>query len=145
MFIRKQRKTYLAYAVALPFGVVPTSQFVNLLVSLVLAVFGLILLVTQLSKLKKINNEIANISTENKEYTPPDSSEDKSISKKVEILLRQQGFITASEDDENLEDDSDERLKVIGDIDDGDKVLKSENDDEYLSFNSDDDTDKLDD
>jgi len=133
LFIRKQRKTYLTYAIALPFGVVPTSQFVNLIVSLVLAIFGLILLVVQLTKLKKVNNEISKISTENKEYTPPDVSEDKSISKKVEILLKQQGFVSATADEDESEED-DEHLTIIGD--DEDKVLKSENDDEYLSFDS---------
>lgn len=134
LFIRKQRKTYLTYAIALPFGVVPTSQFVNLIVSLVLAVFGLVLLAVQLTKLKKVNNEISKISTENKEYTPPDVSEDKSISKKVEILLKQQGFVSATADEDESEED-DEHLTIIGD-DDEDKVLKSENDDEYLSFDS---------
>lgn len=100
LFLRKQRKTYLTYAVTLPFGIVSTSGFVNFIVSLTLAIFGFVLIVIELVKLRQVNNEIAKISIENKEYIPPDVSQNSSISKKVEIILEQNGFISADDEDE---------------------------------------------
>ncbi len=158
LFIRKQRKTYLTYAITLPMGIIPTTQFVNLIISLTLAVFGLVLLSSQLVKLKKVNNEIAKISTENKEYTPPDVSEDKSISKKVEILLKQQGFISSDETDENEEldklDELDEKPmfdennenfdNVNDDMNDGERFTKLEElDDDLLSSDEDENKNKF--
>ena len=126
LFMRKQRKTYLNYAVALPFGIIPTSQFVNLIISLTLTVFGFVLLTIQLVKLKRVNTEIAKISSENKEYTPPDVSENETISKKVEIMLQQQGFVSSNEiKDEEIE------------LDNEDEFSELENDEDNLSFDSD--------
>lgn len=112
LFLRKHRKTYLTYAVTLPFGVVSNSGFVNFVVSSVLAVFGFALIVIELAKLKAVNNEIAKISTEAKEYVPPDVSESSSISRDVEIILEKNGFISSDErnprnmhGEQNLEDD----------------------------------------
>lgn len=92
LFMTKQRKTYLNYAITLPFGIVSGSQFVNFVVALVLAIFGLVLVIMQFVKLRNVNIEIEKISTEEKEYTPPDVSENSTISKKVEIILEQNGF-----------------------------------------------------
>lgn len=100
LFLRKQRKTYLTYAITLPFGIVSTSGFVNFIVSLTLAIFGFVLIVIELVKLKQVNNEIAKISIENKEYIPPDVSQNSSISKKVQIILEQNGFVSTDEEDE---------------------------------------------
>lgn len=136
LFIRKQRKTYLAYSIALPFGIIPTSQFVNLIISLTLTVFGFVLLTIQLVKLKKVNNQIAKISSENKEYTPPDVSENENISKKVEIMLQQQGFVSVDESDQNqIEEDEEFELSD----EDRFSSLEEQNDEEYLSFGSEDD------
>lgn len=95
LLFRKQRKTYLTFAIILPFGIVSKTGFINFIISLVLAVFGFVLIVVELTKLKHVNNEIAKISTENKEYVPPDVSQNSSISKKVEIILEQNGFVSA--------------------------------------------------
>ena len=138
LFIRKQRKTYLAYVVTLPFGLVTTSQFTNFAISLVLAVFGFILLVIQIVKLKQVNNEIANTSSENKEYTPPDVSENKSISRNVEILLQREGFVSATEHDDD-EIKNDDILSPEPD----DKSEPETTDDEYLSFDSKKDDDDI--
>lgn len=110
LFLRKQRKTYLTYAVTLPFGIVSTSGFVNFIVSLTLAIFGFVLIVIELVKLRQVNNEIAKISIENKEYIPPDVSQNSSISKKVEIILEQNGFISA-DDKEAKNANSDENIE----------------------------------
>lgn len=141
LFLRKQRKTYLTYAVALPFGVIPTSQFVNLMISLALMVFGFVLLTIQLVKLKKVNNEIAKISSENKEYTPPDVSENESISKKVEIMLQQQGFVSTTDVEAEL--DEEENEFKLSEEDGFSKLEEDSNDDEYLNFESDDDKNNI--
>lgn len=103
LFLRKQRKTYLTYAIVLPFGVISNSQFINFLVALTLAVFGFVLLIIQIVKLKQVNTEIARISTEEHGYKPPDVSENKSISKNVEIILEKEGFTSAHDEDFNLD------------------------------------------
>lgn len=109
LFIKKQRATYLNYAIALPFGLVQTTQFINLIISSILTVVGLVLIIMQIVKLKHINNEIAKISTENKEYTPPDVSENKSISQNVESLLKKEGFsIPTREQIKDYDNDEDE-------------------------------------
>lgn len=100
LFLRKQRKTYLTYAVTLPFGVISNSQFINFIVALILAVFGFVLVIIQLTKLRKLNNDIANISDDNKEYKPVDVSENDSISKKVDILLKDEGFVSENDEQE---------------------------------------------
>lgn len=99
LFLRKQRKTYLTYSVVLPFGVIQTNQFISFLVALTLAVFGFVLLIIQVVKLKQINSDIAKISTEEHGYKPPDVSENQSISKKVNIILEKEGFINAKDED----------------------------------------------
>ena len=104
LLLIKQRKTYLSYAITLPIGLVQTSQFVNFMVSLTLVVFGFVLLILQFVKLKKINNQISNISIENEGYRPPDISENKSISKNVEILLEKEGFVSAEKEPEKFEE-----------------------------------------
>lgn len=98
LLLRKQRKTYLTYALTLPIGMVQTSQFINFIISLVLAVFGFVLLIIQIVKLREVNNQIAKISTEVEGYRPPDVSENKSISRNVEILLEKEGFVSASKE-----------------------------------------------
>lgn len=117
LFLRKQRKTYLTYAVILPFGVVSTSGFINFVVSLILAIFGFVLIVVQIVNLKQINNEIAKISTENKEYTPPDISQNSSISKKVEIILEQNGFVSANNSDDDTKKEQSNKDEEL-DLDD---------------------------
>ena len=92
LVLRKHRQSYLTYAVSLPFGLVSNSDFINLIISLILAVFGLILFIMQYTKLKKVNNEIAKVSDENKGYKPPDVSTNDSISSNVDQLLKQEGF-----------------------------------------------------
>lgn len=139
LFIRKQRNTYLTYSIGLPFGLVSNSQFTNLVVSAVLAVFGFVLIIIQIVKLKHINNEIAKISTENKEYTPPDVSENSSISEKVEILLKKEGF-ESSNNNANDEIEDSEILSPEKELDDtfdynSDKT-KNDSEDDYLTFNS---------
>ena len=106
LFLRKQRQTYLNFSVILPFGMVSTAGFINFITSLVLAVFGFVLMILQYTKLRKVNLEIDKVSTENKEYTPPDVSTNETISNNVEILLKQEGFFSSDEDDSN--DDSEE-------------------------------------
>ena len=54
LFIRKQRKTYLNYSILLPFGLVSNTQFINLVISATLALFGFVLIIAQTVKLKKI-------------------------------------------------------------------------------------------
>ena len=123
LFLNKQRKTYLTYSVILPFGIISNSQFINLIISLILAIFGFVLLIIQLVNLRKINLEITKISTENEDYIPPDKSEDSSISKNVEILLEKEGFVSAKNKSDNDKNN--------------DKDDKQKNDeDEYLTFKS---------
>ena len=134
MLLIKQRKTYLTYAITLPIGLVQTSQFINFIVSLVLAVFGFVLLVLQFVKLKKVNNQISNISTENEGYKPPDISENTSISKNVEILLEKEGFISANKEPvktEEIEED-DIFTQEKEDLDETSESI----DDDYLSLDS---------
>lgn len=139
LFIIKQRKSYLTYAVVFPFGVIPTSQFVNLIISLTLTIFGFVLITIQVVKLKKINHEIAKISIENKEYTPPDVSENKSISKKVEILLQTEGFISADDEtSDEIEEDPEPDIQYDKDEFNLDnlELENDEDDDDNLTFNS---------
>ena len=103
LLLRKQRQTYLNYAVILPFGLVSTSDFVHFVVSLVLAIFGFVLMIIQLTKLKNVNNEISKISTESTEYTPPDVSANDSIASNVETLLQKEGFVKPKYQDEEIE------------------------------------------
>ena len=134
LLLIKQRKTYLTYAITLPIGLVQTSQFINFIVSLVLAVFGFVLLVLQFVKLKKVNNQISNISTENEGYKPPDISENTSISKNVEILLEKEGFISANKEPvktEEIEED-DIFTQEKEDLDETSESI----DDDYLSLDS---------
>lgn len=107
LFLRKQRQTYLNFAIVLPFGIVSKNQFITFAVALTLAVFGFVLAIIQLTKLKRVNAEIAKISTENEQQIPQDVSENESVSKNVEILLRERGFVSANyhepeEEDEEL-------------------------------------------
>lgn len=101
LFVTKQRKTYLTYIIALPFGTVSNSQFINFIIALVLAVFGFVLIMLELSKLKKLNGEIAKINTDQQDYNPPDVSENKSISENVNILLKKEGFFDEEKDEIN--------------------------------------------
>ena len=131
LLLRKQRKTYLTYAITLPIGMVQTSQFINFMVALVLAVFGFVLLIIQITKLREVNNQIARISTEAEGYRPPDISENKSISKNVEILLEKEGFVSASKQPDPAEEIEDEDIfseeKITDDI-------EPETNDDYMSF-----------
>lgn len=129
LFMTKQRKTYLSYAITLPFGIVSNSQFVNFSVSLVLAIFGFVLVIMQFVKLKNVNIEIEKISDERKEYKPRDFSEDSTISKKVEIILEQNGFASAKAD--NLDEKSDNF---------SDEMDKDEIDENTIKTNFDDDS-----
>lgn len=115
LLLRKQRQTYLNYAVILPFGLVSTSDFIHFVISLVLAIFGFVLMIIQLTKLKKVNNDISKISTESTKYTPPDVSTNKSISNKVEILLQKEGFVKPEQYDNEIELD--------GSIDDEEDII----------------------
>ncbi len=121
LFIRRQRKTYLAYSVVLPFGIISTTDFVNFVISLTLAVFGFVLLTIQIVKLRRINHEIELISSESDGYSPPDVSENESISKKVEILLEKEGFVSANDLEAQDEDDNDKN---------------DDDDNDHLSFDS---------
>lgn len=131
LLLKKQRKTYLTYAITLPIGMVQTSQFINFMVALALAVFGFVLLIIQIVKLREINNQIARISTEVEGYRPPDISENKTISKNVEILLEKEGFVSASKQPDPVEEIEDDDIfseeKITDDI-------ESETNDDYLSF-----------
>lgn len=139
LLLRKQRKTYLTYALTLPIGMVQTSQFINFVISLVLAVFGFVLLMIQIVKLREVNNQIARVSTESEGYKPPDVSENESISKNVEILLEKEGFVSANKepeiqkeiDDEDIFSQENEELENEPETDSND----------YLSFDSDNDKD----
>ena len=124
LFLRKQRKTYLTYAVTLPIGIVSTSQFVNFVISLTLAVFGFILFILQILKLKEVNRQISQISSENSGYVPPDISENKSISRNVEILLEKEGFVSASKEDNKDKPKQKDELS-IDDLDE-DPIKESE-------------------
>ncbi len=103
LFLRKQRQSYLTYAVALPFGLVSNNDFINLIISIILLIFGFVLLVMQYTKLKKLNIEISKISDENKGYKPPDVSTNNSVSDKVDEFLKQEGFESSSKNtDDNF-------------------------------------------
>lgn len=104
LFVTKQRKSYLTYVVVLPFGAVSNSQFINFVIALVLVVFGFVLIMLELNKLKKLNGEIAKINTDQQDYKPPDVSENKSISENVNILLKKEGFFDEDEENEKLND-----------------------------------------
>lgn len=123
LFLRKQRKTYLTYAVILPFGVISNSQFINFIIALTLAVFGFVLVTIQLTKLRKLNNEIANISDENKTYKPVDVSENKSISRKVDIMLEEKGFVSATKKDDYDDNRENENNLDKNTSDDSDKTF----------------------
>ena len=131
LLLRKQRKTYLTYAITLPIGMVQTSQFINFMVALVLAVFGFVLLIIQITKLREVNNQIARISTEAEGYRPPDISENKSISKNVEILLEKEGFVSASKQPDPAEEIEDEDIFSEEKITDN---IEPETNDDYMSF-----------
>lgn len=107
LFLHKQRKTYLSFVITLPFGIVSNSQFLSFCIALTLAIFGFVLLIIQITKLRKVNAEIAKINIDNEPNIPRDFSENESVSKNVEILLRERGFVSANyhepeEEDEEL-------------------------------------------
>lgn len=108
LFLRKQRKTYLTFAIALPFGIVTNTDFANFMVALTLAIFGFILLIIQLTKLRQVNTEIAKISTDQEKEAPKDISANESVERNVEILLREKGFISAKDE---IDDETDKELK----------------------------------
>ena len=137
--LRKQRKTYLTYALTLPIGLVQTSQFINFIISLVLAVFGFVLLIIQIVKLREVNNQIAKISTEVEGYRPPDVSENKSISRNVEILLEKEGFVSASKEPEAQNEIDDEDI-----FSQEHKKLDDEPETNYDEFTPSDDSDDKD-
>ena len=87
----------------------------NRIISLVLAIFGFVLMIIQLTKLKKVNNDISKISTESTKYTPPDVSTNESVSNKVEILLQKEGFVKPEQYDNEIELD--------GSIDDEEDII----------------------
>lgn len=120
MLMRKQRQTYLNYAIALPFGLVSNSDFINFIIALILALFGFVMMIIQFTKLRKVNIEISKISDEIKEYTPPDVSTNETITKNVDILLQKEGFFSANKDeskDEDLADEDDLNSDFLGDDD----------------------------
>ena len=102
LFLRKQRQSYLTYAIALPFGLVSNNDFINLIISMILAIFGFVLLVMQYTKLKKVNIEIEKINSENKGYKPPDVSTNDSVSGKVDTLLKDKGFLSSEQNKQDL-------------------------------------------
>ena len=102
---RLRKKSFINIAsVALPFAVISDSQFINLVISAILFIFGLILLITEIVKFHKLNNLIAKKITEEdpEPAKRPDNSENISISLKVEELLKKEKLIS---DDETKTDE----------------------------------------
>lgn len=105
LMLKKQRASYLNFAIAFPFGVVGTGDFISFLISLILAIFGFVLLIIQIVGLHRTNNQIQLTKDKDNKYTPPDVSENETIKKNVDIILKNSGFETAtSEIQDNLTD-----------------------------------------
>ena len=103
LMLKKQRASYLNFAIAFPFGVVGTGDFISFLISLILAIFGFVLLIIQIVGLHRTNNQIQLTKDKDNKYTPPDVSKNETIKKNVDIILKNNGFETAAQE---LKDDS---------------------------------------
>ncbi len=111
---KMKRQEAITLAIALPMGLIPTNQFVLLMVFGALALFGFILLIFELVKLHRIvplpNSEHSIYDTRNRIETMKDSSEDSAIASKVDDLLKSEGFEQPSvqvpqEDEVRFDDD----------------------------------------
>lgn len=112
LIIKKMQKTKAAaittFSIALPFGIITTSQFVLAIVGAVLVLFMFIFIIYELVKLhrtipfEKVEPSIYN--TRNTIEKMGDKSEDESIANKVDALIKTEGlefFTPPKEDDEN--------------------------------------------
>ncbi len=110
--MQKIKKTdTITLAIALPFGIVTTNQFVLLLVFGSLALFGFILLVYELVKLHRIvpldEKKHSIYDTRNTIESMKDNSEDAAIASKVDELLKNEGLadLEVEEDSQAIESD----------------------------------------
>lgn len=98
IIIRKMRKdkakNAVMYSVAFTFGVIPTSQFVLIIIGALIAIFGFVMVVYELVKLHKTNPEVDTTpSAYDNQATiakMTDKSEDKKIDSKVDALLNKE-------------------------------------------------------
>ena len=101
MIKKQKRKTPKILAVALPFGVIPTTDFVLVIIGAVLVLFGFIYVIYELVNLHKIVPEIDNTTskydTRSVMENRTDTSENKEIESNVDSLLKNQGFVTTDE------------------------------------------------
>ncbi len=121
--MRKDKaKNAVMLSVAFTFGVIPTSQFVLIVIGAVLAIFGFVMVVYELVKLHKTNPEI--------DMTPSlydnqatlskmkDKSEDKKIDKKVDALLNKEFNVDLMQKElQEKQKDNDELLRKTEDFD----------------------------
>ena len=93
----KRKRALSSLAVALPFGLVPTGTFVNIIISFVLALAGFVTLIVLLVKLSRItiyeDTRTEEEKLEENRAKIKDVSTNESISKNVDDLLRKEGFI----------------------------------------------------
>jgi uncharacterized repeat protein (TIGR02543 family) len=93
----KRKRALSSLAIALPFGLIPTGVFVNIIISFVLAIAGFVTLIVLLVKLNRITIYEDTRSEEEKLEERiskiKDVSTNDSIDKNVDDLLRKEGFI----------------------------------------------------
>ena len=116
---KKLTNTIVVQSIALPFGIVPKTQFILSVVTIALALFGFIYLIVELVKLHKtvpLKDEV-NTKYDNRALLEKrgDKSEDSSISSNVSDLLKKEGLYSYDySKDDNYKIDED----IIGRADD---------------------------
>lgn len=97
LVMRKRKQSLTPLSVVLPFGIVPTSQFVHLIIASILAITGFVILVIELVKLHRVNIYEDTRSDEEKQEELnariKDVSSNASVEQNVDDLLKKEGFI----------------------------------------------------
>lgn len=97
MVLKKRKQALTPFAVALPFGVISTSQFVNIIISAVLAIGGFVFLCISLVQLHRVNIYEDTRTADEKQAELnsriKDVSTNETVSQNVDELLKKEGFI----------------------------------------------------
>lgn len=97
LVLRKRKQSLTPLSVVLPFGIIPTDQFIHLIIAGVLAIVGFVLLVIELVKIHRVNLYEDTRSDEEKQEELnariKDVSTNETVSKNVDELLKKEGFI----------------------------------------------------
>ena len=93
----KRKRALSSLAIALPFGLIPTGTFINIIISFILAIAGFVTLIVLLVKLNRItiyeDTRTEEEKFEENKAKVKDVSTNESVSKNVDDLLRKEGFI----------------------------------------------------